>query len=181
MPSLVAPGAEECEVQGLVGAVLLGDMFKPSLTCGDDEVMRPAVSQDADFLQVGGQVVASGVLACRPRLGTDYEFAVLQLLRWDVDNLPEVLDVGVDALELHLQIFNDLPHSAFLRERNVGRQVHVLHTLGGFHRRIVDPELGEARRLRLLLDEWTKELVDTTFNHNGLEVASAELSLVVLQ
>ena len=114
MPSLVAPGAEECEVQGLVGAVLLGDMFEPSFTSGDNEVMGTTVCQHADFLQVGGQVVASGVLTSRSRLGTDDEFAALQLLCGDVHNLSEVLDVGVDALQLHLQIFNDLPHSLFL-------------------------------------------------------------------
>ena len=95
---------QESEVEGHGGAILLRDQLKSAIALGHDQVVRPTVSEDADFSQIGCEVVPTCMLLSWLRLSTDHKLAALQLLILDLDNLLEVLDPWIGSLQFSLSV-----------------------------------------------------------------------------
>ena len=101
---MVSVWNQEGEVEGHGGAILLRDQLKSAIALGHDEVVWPTVSEDADFSQIGREVVPTRMLLSWLRLSADHKLAALQLLILDLDNLLEVLDPWIGSLQLSLGV-----------------------------------------------------------------------------
>lgn len=93
---------QEGEVEGHGGAVLLRYQLEPAISLGHNKVVGPTVSEDADFSQIGGEVVSTRMLLSWPRPSADHKLAALQFLILDLDNLLEVLDPWIGSLQFSL-------------------------------------------------------------------------------
>ena len=60
--------------------------------------MTLTVSQDANFFQVGLGIVSPGMLSCW-RLGTDDQHSIGNFIIWNLQNLLEIMDEGIDFME----------------------------------------------------------------------------------
>ena len=91
-------------MEGHGGAVLLRDQLKSAISLGHYQIVWPTVSEDADFSQIGREVVPTRMLLSWLRLSADHKLAALQLLILDLDNLLEVLDPWIGSLQLSLGV-----------------------------------------------------------------------------
>ena len=101
---MVSVWNQEGEVEGHGGAILLRDQLKPAISLGHNQIVWPTVSEDADFSQIGCEVVPTCMLLSWLRLSADHKLAALQLLILDLDNLLEVLDPWIGSLQLSLGV-----------------------------------------------------------------------------
>ena len=91
-------------MEGHGGAVLLRDQLKTAVSLGHNQVVSLTVSEDADFSQIGSEVVPTCMLLSWLRLSADHKLTALQLLILDLDNLLEVLDPWIGSLQFSLGV-----------------------------------------------------------------------------
>ena len=171
VPALGASGKQQCEVKGHTTVVLLRHYLKATIPFGDDQIVLPIDSQEADLFETHLLIVPTLMLAFRPSLGRDHKPPVGQLLIWYVDDLTEVPDIGVAGLQGVLQGPQDRPQVGLLPVRNANRDSQVGKPCGKLQTGILYIQLGKDRSLTVSSLQGSSILVNLALDYDAGTVA----------